>query len=149
MTFTNSHDSPLYSQHWMPASAGGYAGTCIFLVLLGVTFRLLWAAKVLLEIRWSAEAKNRRYVLIKGQSTEAARIDSDPDAKAGSLITVNGIEESVKVVKAGPRSIQPFRLSVDVPRAALFMIITGVGYLLYVFFLILRISLTFPGCWPS
>lgn len=126
----NSHTTSLYSAAWTPNSAGGYAGTCIFLVILAVVFRMLWAAKVLLEIKWIAQARNRRYVLVKGQSTETAKIDRDPDAKIGSLVTVNGLEENVKVVTAGPRTVIPFRLSVDLPRAFLFMIISGVGYLL-------------------
>lgn len=130
MVFVNSQRTPLYSKAWTPSSAGAYAGTCIFLVLLASTLRLLWAAKVLLELRWQAEARNRRYVLVKGKPSEAGKIDNDPDAKIGSLITVNGVEENVKVVKAGKQGVIPFRLSVDLPRALLLTIIAGIGYLL-------------------
>ena len=115
---------------WTPTTAGGYAGTCIFLIILGSIFRSLFAAKAILEQRWLAQARNRRYVLVKGKSTEAGRIDSDPDAKTASLITARGVEESVKVVRTNARGAAPFRLSVDVPRAALVMVIAGVGYLL-------------------
>jgi len=56
-------------------------------------------------------------------------IDQDPDAKTGSLITVNGVEENVKVVQA-KGGFMPFRLSVDVPRAAVVTVIAAVTYLL-------------------
>lgn len=128
--FNTAHNTPLYSNLWTPSTSGGYAGTCIFLVILATTLRTLIAAKGVLEQRWLASARNRRYVLIKGKNTEAARIDQDPDAKTGSLITVQGIEQNVKVVRAGAPGVTPFRLSVDVPRAALVVVIAGVGYLL-------------------
>lgn len=77
-----------------------------------------------------AEARNRRYVVVRGRTPESGRIENDPDAKEGSLITAQGVEERVKVVRATKQSAIPFRLSVDVPRAALVMVIAGVGYLL-------------------
>jgi len=133
MVFTNSHTTPLFSNSWRPSTAGGYAGTCIFLVLLGMTLRLLFAVKSLLEQRWAAKARDRRYVLVKGKTTEGGKIDKDPDAKTGSLITANGVEENVKVIRAPSKGAIPFRLSVDVPRAVLTTVIAGVSYLLYAF----------------
>lgn len=130
MVFTNSHTTPLYSSSWTPSTSGQYAGTCIFLILLGVTFRGLLAAKHTLEIRWSAKARNRRYVVVRGQAPASERIENDPDAKEGSLVTAQGVEERVKVVKATKQPTIPFRLSVDVPRAALVFVIAAIGYLL-------------------
>jgi hypothetical protein len=132
MVFTTSHRTPLYSNSWTPESAGAYAGTCIFLLLLAMILRSLFAVKTICEHKWSAAARNRRFILVKGQSTEAGRIDRDPDAKTGSLVTAQGVEEEVKVVQARSKAVLPFRLSVDVPRAILTTIIAGVGYLLYV-----------------
>lgn len=129
MLFTTSHHTPLYGSGWTPSTSGGYAGTCIFLVLLAITLRGLFAFKGVLEQRWSIAARNRRFVLVKGRPTEAGRIDQDPDAKTGSLITVNGVEENVKVVQA-KGGFMPFRLSVDVPRAAVVTVIAAVTYLL-------------------
>jgi len=129
MVFTTSHHTPLYGAGWTPTTAGGYAGSCIFLVFLAILLRLLFAGKALLEQRWSIAARNRRYVRVHGRTTEAGRIDQDPDAKTGSLITVNGVEENVKVVVA-KSEFMPFRLSVDVPRAALTTVIAAVAYLL-------------------
>ena len=130
MVFTNSHTTPLFSESWTPTSPGAYAGTCIFLVVLASILRCLVAFKSIVEQRWLAQARNRRYVLVKGKTTEAGKIDSDPDAKTGSLITAQGVEERVKVVRAAARGPVPFRLSVDLPRALITFVIAGVSYLL-------------------
>lgn len=130
MTFTNSHTTPLYSSSWTPHTTGQYAGTCIFLVLLASTLRLLLAAKHMLEIRWVAEARNRRYVVVAGQTPESERIENDADAKTGTYVSAQGVEERVKVVQAAKQPVVAFRLSVDVPRALITLAIVGVGYLL-------------------
>lgn len=130
MVFVNSQSTPLYSESWTPRTTSQYAGTCIFLILLSVTFRGLLAAKHIVELRWSALARNRRYVVVQGRAPESGRIENDPDAKEGSLITAQGVEEKVKVVRTAKQPAIPFRLSVDVPRAAFTFVIVGVGYLL-------------------
>lgn len=130
MAFTTSHTTSLYSKAWTPTTPGGYAGTCIFLLLLASTLRLLFAFKSVAEARWLAQSRNRRFILVKGRPSEAGRIDADPDSMKGSLITVNGVEENVKVVRNSARGVAPWRLSVDVPRAGITMVIAGVAYLL-------------------
>ncbi|KAF9884476.1 hypothetical protein FE257_001737 [Aspergillus nanangensis] len=130
MIFFNAHNTPLYSTQWTPSSTGSYAGTCIFLIILSIIGRLLVAFKALMERHWLATHLNRRYVAIAGKSTEAGRIDGDPDAKTASLVTAQGVEESVKVVRSTSHQPLPFRFSVDLPRAFLFLCITGVSYLL-------------------
>lgn len=84
----------------------------------------------MLEQRCLAKARRRRYVVVKGKGTEAGKIDADPAAKTGALITTNGVEENVKIVRSDTRGAVPFRLSVDVARAGLVMVIAGVAYLL-------------------
>ena len=130
VVFTNAHNTPLYSASWTPNSAGAYAGTCIFLIGLATFLRALIAFKSISEQRWMSWAQKRRYVVVKGLTTEAERIDADPDAKNASLITAQGVAEPVKVVRAYQRGAVPFRLSVDVPRAAIMVVIAGIGYLL-------------------
>lgn len=130
MVFTNSHDTPLFSSAWTPSSSGAYAGTCIFLVVLAIINRCLVAFKASMEHYWFATHLNRRYIAIAGKSSEAGRIDTDPDAKVASLVTAQGVEESVKVVRRVSREPIPWRFSVDLPRAAMFLCITGVSYLL-------------------
>jgi hypothetical protein len=130
MIFTNAHNTPLYSASWTPNSAGSYAGTCIFLIILASILRALVAFKSLVEQKWLSQARNRRHVVVKGKTTEAGKIDVDPDAKPATLITAQGVEEPVKVFRAYAGGAVPFRLSVDVPRAAIVFVIAGVSYLL-------------------
>ncbi|KAJ5143562.1 Ctr copper transporter [Penicillium bovifimosum] len=130
MVFTNTHDTPLFSNAWTPSSSGSFAGTCIFLIVLAIIDRCLIAFKATMERRWRAAHLNRRYVTVAGKNTEAANIDADPDAKMASLITAQGIEESVKVVHNISPGPLPWRFSVDLPRACLYLCIAGVSYLL-------------------
>ena len=128
--FTNSYHVPLYSTAWTPDSEGAFAGTCIFLLLLASILRCLLALRTTLEHRWLDQTRKRRYVLVANKGTEAGKIEGDPNAKNGCLITAQGVEENVKVVDAMGKEFLPFRLSVDVPRAAIVTIIAGVAYLL-------------------
>ncbi|KAJ5372934.1 Ctr copper transporter [Penicillium concentricum] len=130
MVFKNTHDTPLFSNTWTPSSSGSFAGTCIFLIVLAIIDRCLIAFKATMERHWLATHLNRRYVTVAGKSTEAGNIDSDPDAKIASLITAQGVEESVKVVHNITHGPTPWRFSVDLPRALLFLCIVGISYLL-------------------
>lgn len=130
MVFYTSTTTPLYSTAWAPKSVGSYAGTCIFLILLAMLFRGLFAGKLILERRWLDKQLDRRYIKVHGEPTESERIDTDVDGKNGVLVTARGIEEHVRVVKSHVRPIMAWRLSVDVPRAAYVAVMAGVGYLL-------------------
>ncbi|KAI9670924.1 MAG: hypothetical protein M1817_003809 [Caeruleum heppii] len=128
--FTTAHTTPLYSSSWTPTSTGAYAGTCLFLVVLAVIFRALFAYKHVYERRQLDRHLNRRYVVIAGKPSKAEELSHESDAKSALLVGPRGQEEDVKVVKANRREVMPFRLSVDVPRALLVTLLTGVGYLL-------------------
>ncbi|KAL8770584.1 MAG: hypothetical protein Q9194_005128 [Teloschistes cf. exilis] len=91
---------------------------------------ILAAGKYFLERRWLDQELNRRYVAVRGIPTEAERIDSDMDSKDVSLISERGVEERVRVVRNIRRTIPPWRLTVDLPRAAYATVMAGVGYLL-------------------
>lgn len=132
MVFVNNHNTPLFSNDWTPSSSGTYAGTCIFLIALAIIGRLLVAFKAIMEQRWIAAYLNRRYVTVAGKTPEAGRIDADPEVKTASLVTPQGVEETVKVVRRVTHEPLPWRFSVDLPRALIFLCITGVSYLLYV-----------------
>lgn len=124
--------SPLFSKGWSPSSTGSYAGTCIFLIILAILARCLVAFKAYTEQRWMYAHLKRRYVVVAGRPSEAARIGTDPGAKIGKIITAEGAEESVKVVYRNTYEAPPWRFSVDLPRALIYLCITGVTYLLYV-----------------
>ncbi|OJD18448.1 hypothetical protein AJ78_01504 [Emergomyces pasteurianus Ep9510] len=130
MVFQNIQATPLYTNTWTPRSAGAYAGTCIFLLILAVVFRALIAAKIQLDHRWAAAAYSRRYVVVAGQTPASERIQNDPNASTATLVTSNGVEEKVVVVQRPLEGNAPFRFSVDLPRAGLVMVLAGVGYLL-------------------
>lgn len=130
MAFFTSHHTTLFSSSWTPGSEGAYVGTCFFLILLATVFRGLAAGKYFLERRWLDQDLNRRYVAVRGIPTEAERIDSDTDGKNASLISERGVEEHVRVIRHIRRTIPPWRLTVDVPRAAYATVMAGVGYLL-------------------
>jgi hypothetical protein len=129
MEFMNSQSTPLYSSGWTPSSTGSYAGTCIFLIVLAILFRSLLAGKQVLEARWADQAYNRRFVVVADKQPVSEQYQSDTDSKTG-ILTANGVEENVKVVTKPTYKVQPWRFSVDLPRAGLVMVIAGVGYLL-------------------
>jgi len=56
-------------------------------------------------------------------------LQAAPDLKTG-VLTVNGVDENIKVVTKSLQGPQPWRFSQDLPRAAIYTVIVGVGYLL-------------------
>ncbi|KAF2873288.1 Ctr copper transporter-like protein [Massariosphaeria phaeospora] len=129
MTFLTATNTPLYSNSWTPASAGAYAGTCVFLILLAVTLRALFTAKSFLEARAIESALKRRYVVVADQPSVTDKAMNDASSTTG-ILTTNGVQEDVKVVSAPVKHIQPWRFGVDLPRALLMTVATAVGYLL-------------------
>jgi hypothetical protein len=129
MGFFTSTTTPLYSATWSPASTGQYAGTCIFLVILATIFRGLLAMKAWKETAWLDAEFNRRYVTVAGKLPKSERIASDSDSKR-MILTENGVEEDVMVVKKRSMGIRPWRITTDPLRAAMDTVIAGVGYLL-------------------
>lgn len=128
--FLNAMDTPLFSAQWTPSTAGGYAGTCIFLICLAALFRGLLAAKAVAERRWADRELARRYVVVAGKQTFGERLSQDQSAK-DMVLSANGVEENVRVV--GRREVgvaRPWRFSVDPARAGMDVVIAGVGYLL-------------------
>jgi solute carrier family 31 (copper transporter), member 1 len=131
MTFFGGTGTPLYSTQFTPDSVGAYAGACIFLIVLTILYRCLFAGKALLEQRWMDQALQRRYVVVADKTPESERVRRDSTAKSGTLST-NGVEEEVKVVHMPKRGVMPWRFSVDLPRALLVTVMVGIGYLLFV-----------------
>lgn len=128
--FFSAMDTPLYSEQWTPGSAGAYAGTCIFLILLAMAFRGLLAAKSVAEQRWADAELARRYVVVAGKQTFGERLSQDQSAK-DMVLSANGVEENVRVVgKNRVGAGKPWRFSVDPARAGMDVVIAGVGYLL-------------------
>ncbi|KAI1392284.1 Ctr copper transporter [Hypoxylon trugodes] len=129
MVFQNSITTSLYSDSWTPNSPGAYAGTIIFLLILGIAFRLLLAGKALAEERWLDAEMKRRYVVVQGKIPVAEQVSTDSLGKKMTL-TENGVEEDVVVVQKKRNHLRPWRMSVDPIRAVLDTCIVGVSYLL-------------------
>jgi hypothetical protein len=129
MSFFTATNTPLYSEAWTPTTAGQYAGTCIFLILLSILLRAVFTAKSFLEVRAVKSALKRRYVVVAGEKAVVDIATDDANSMTG-VLTTNGVQEDVRVVSAPVSHIQPWRFSVDLPRALLMTIAAGVGYLL-------------------
>lgn len=142
MVFQTNKATPLYADSWTPRSAGAYAATCIFLVVLAVAARLLLAARSIQEARWLDKDLRRRYVAAHGKVSLAEEISNDPRAKQmTTTLSANGVEETVFVVARKGCEVRPWRFSVDPLRAVMDTVIVGVGYLLYdPFFFFLSLS---------
>lgn len=128
MAFFTATNTPLYSESWTPTSAGAYAGTCIFLIILAIILRAVFTAKSYLEAKAIESAMKRRYVVVEGEGG-VEKIVSDANSTTG-ILTTNGIAENVRIVQAPVKHIQPWRFSVDLPRAALMTVAAAIGYLL-------------------
>ena len=131
MIFFTSTMTPLYSAMWTPTSVGGYAGTCIFLIILAVIFRALLAVKSWKETAWIDAEFNRRYIVVAGKQPKSERILSDNDTKR-MILTENGVQEDVMVIKKRSMGVRPWRITTDPVRAIIDTVIAGIGYLLYV-----------------
>lgn len=130
-TFIDSHSTPLYSGQWTPASAGSYAATCIFLIVLAVTGRCLVAFKSVLEQRWKAALLSRQRGALDAKSTEDGGLErTGLGAKMGTVSTAQHIGENDATDRKMSDNPAPFQLMVDLSRALLFTVITGVSFLL-------------------
>ena len=99
---TNNLGSVLYSTSWMPVTTAGYVGTWFFLFVLAVVWRGLVVYLASLDAFWVRKHENHA-ILINGGQEKATRRNT----------------------------VQAWRLSVNLPRAALAMLIQGIAYLLY------------------
>ncbi|KAI5917486.1 Ctr copper transporter family-domain-containing protein [Camillea tinctor] len=112
MVFFQSATTPLYSLAWTPTSQGSYAGTCIFLIMLGVAHRTFVALRSALL---SSSPEFRRAATKESFSDEDAYRNSPED-----------VGHRLRSHWAG----RPFRIATETTRAVLEVIISGIGYLL-------------------
>ncbi|KAI4702243.1 hypothetical protein J4E81_002605 [Alternaria sp. BMP 2799] len=129
MAFVTSTTTPLFSEAWTPTTAGQYAGTCIFLIILSILLRALFTAKTYLEIKAVKSALKRRYIVVAGEKAVVDSAADDANSMTG-VLTTNGVQEDVRIISAPVSHIQPWRFSIDLPRALLMTVVAGVGYLL-------------------
>jgi hypothetical protein len=133
MAFTKDHSTPLYSSQWTPSTSGGYAGTCIFLIVLAIISRMLVAYHHVIESKWHDRAIHRRYIHVAGDNDRERQGLPADEKNDEATLTVRGLDERVKVIRTPTHTgmqITPWRLSTDLPRACIFTVQAGVGYLL-------------------
>ncbi|KFX95669.1 hypothetical protein V490_03720, partial [Pseudogymnoascus sp. VKM F-3557] len=90
-TFSAGTGTPLYFSKWMPISITAYTGTCVFLIVLAISFRVLIAFR---------------------KSNTKERNSSDSNSKI-ALLTENGVEEDVMVVRKQMKGPMPWSIAVD------------------------------------
>ena len=130
MTFFGSQATPLFSTSWTPSGTGPYAGTCIFLIILAIINRFLFAGKQVLERKWMYKELHRKPIVVRGKPSGMTYISERKEMETGTLIGGGGTEERVKVITRQKRGPFPWRLSVDLPRACYVTVLAATTYLL-------------------
>ena len=129
IVFYTSTTTPLYSTSWAPSNTGQYVGTCIFLIILATVFRALFALRAIQERRWQL-MESRRVYKIAGAEDKKIDDRSSADESRTSVSSEKSNERSMAVSKRNGSGVRPWRITQDVPRACLDVVIAGVGYLL-------------------
>lgn len=110
MVFFTSDSTPLYSSAWIPSTAGQYAGTCIFLILLSIIFRALLAFRTHLPTLLAWNTRRR----------ETSILHKD-----------DSIEDGIDDVDLPPRPMRrPWKINEAVVWAVTDTVLAGVSYLL-------------------
>jgi hypothetical protein len=136
MAFTNVHNTPLFSTQWTPSTIGAYAGTCIFLIVLALISRMLASYRYVLESKWHDRHVNRRYITVSGEPIGDQEKADGPEAASednNATLTVEGLREQVMVIRSPIQRgvhVAPWKFDMDLPRACIFTVQHGVGYLL-------------------
>ncbi|EMR65089.1 putative low affinity copper transporter protein [Eutypa lata UCREL1] len=113
MVFFQSVTTPLYAYSWTPAGEGSYAGTCIFLIVLGLAHRVLIAL---------------RFVLFDSNPSLHRHLHTDNKLGAGADVVAPGPGFIGRQVRF-QWSNHPFRVATETSRALLEVVIGGVGML--------------------
>lgn len=139
MTFHSNMVDALFSDQWVPSNRGQYAGTCIFIVFFAMIYRGLFVVKFKLDEKLIKCGKlNKQVVALTDigrdqpyKSLRDIEDELDEEEEQERLQKLERPEQPspapTMTTRQGPR---PWRLSVDVPRAAIQTVLSGVGYLL-------------------
>ncbi len=73
----------------------------------------------------------RRYIIAGAEEKERENTLSEEDSK-GSVSSKKSIEGNRKAFTRVTSGVRPWRVTQDIPRACLDVVIAGIGYLLYV-----------------
>ncbi|KAF8431397.1 putative Ctr copper transporter [Terfezia claveryi] len=129
MAFHTSTTDNLFSEAWTPKTTGQYAGACIFLIVLAIIYCALAAFKSIQDAKWH-KVEKARGVVVAGMGRIGLRsiaVDEAKPAGAVANLETEGNGNSGKETEGGNT---PWRLSIELPRAATSTVVSGVGYLL-------------------
>ena len=108
---------------WSVSNAGHYAGSCIFLIVLGCLMRFLLALRPILETRfWGKTAA----------AVAAIRTDKDSEEESQMLPAARPGQALAVLRKDVRRGWSGWRVSTAAWRAMYDLVIAGIGYLLCV-----------------
>ncbi|MCJ1284909.1 hypothetical protein MMC26_004246 [Xylographa opegraphella] len=110
----NNFATTLYSTDWMPTTPAGYAGSWLFLCFLAFIWRGLIATLLKLDAYWTR--KHETYSIL-----------------------VDGGKERVD----RKQTVEVWRTSVNLPRAALTTVIQGIAYLLMIAVMTMNVGFFF------
>ncbi|KAK9374444.1 Ctr copper transporter family-domain-containing protein [Lipomyces chichibuensis] len=122
MSFHTSTFDFLFSRKWTPSSRGQYTGTCIFLIVLAVIYRLTHILK----------HRTERYINARAQQLAGniATAHLKMDVNAGSFEKSTG-EATIEPERPLQfRNVRPWRVSMDIPLSLIQLVLSGVAYLL-------------------
>lgn len=135
----NFHDSLLWAS-WTPHSRIAYALTFLALVLLGLLSRGLIAYMAVRERQVRVKNMALSNIIVQALSNRSEKL-READADSTSLVK-NNANDTISASSASietdsreqelesKRLINPWRISVDVPRGLMQFVSSGVGYLL-------------------
>lgn len=133
MTFHTGISDSLWWSSWTPTTPVAYAFTFLALVALGITSRALHAYKATWERRIRVKNMKTSHIVVQSRNRVAEKVR---ESAADSVEVMKVPEPSVRSSNPSVaetervRLINPWRLSVDVPRGLLHFLYSGVGYLL-------------------
>ncbi|KAK9345212.1 Ctr copper transporter family-domain-containing protein [Lipomyces starkeyi] len=122
MSFHTSIFDFLFSRGWTPSSRGQYAGTCIFLIVLAVIYRMTHVLKHRTERYLNARARQL--------ARNIATAHLNMDLNAGSFEKSAGVATTEPERPLQFRNVRPWRVSMDIPLSLIQLVLSGVAYLL-------------------
>ncbi|OTB00398.1 hypothetical protein M426DRAFT_237391 [Hypoxylon sp. CI-4A] len=117
MTFFFSYTTSLFSKSWTPTNPAQYAGTCIFLIVLAITMRVMLVLKPILERSlWNAAVEPGGELIP----------DDEAGFQKGEIIRPH----IKRVYSAVIRRWAAWRFRTSLSRAIFELLLATVGYLL-------------------
>lgn len=139
----------LFFSRWTPQSSVAYAFTFLFLIALGIASRGLLAYISVRERQVRVKNLAKADIIVhsysdKDEKTRDADLTALVKSQARS-ITNESITSNQEGAGSSMRLINPWRMSVDVPRGLLQFVSSGIGYLLMLAVMTGNIGYFFAG----